>query len=106
IIQIGELLETAYPYLYHNVSKHLKIRLRSEVIVGDVFRTFGRELFRDGVSWAKVIALFAFAASMSEDCVMQGRPELVKSILNNVRAYVRDHLAVWIRNHGGWVSPL
>lgn len=103
IIEIGELLETAYPHLYNNVSKHLRVRLRSEVIINDVFKTFGRELFRDGATWAKVASLFAFAASMSEDCVLAGRQELVKCVLHCVRMYIHDHLAVWIKNQGGWV---
>lgn len=106
IIEIGELLETAYPHLYNNASKNLRVRLRSEVIINDVFKTFGRELFRDGATWAKVAALFAFAASISEDCVLGGRQELVKCVLHCVRMYIHDHLAVWIKNQGGWVSAV
>lgn len=104
IIEVGELLETCYPHLYNNVSKQLKVKLRSEVIVGDIFRNFGRELFREGVTWGRIIALFAFAAAVSADCIHQGRPELVKTVLNCVRLYVLDHLAVWIRSQGGWID--
>ena len=106
IIEVGELLETSYPHLYNNVSKQLKVKLRSEVIVGDIFRNFGRELFREGVTWGRIIALFAFAAAISADCITQGRPELVKTVLSCVRLYVLDHLAVWIRSQGGWVCNL
>ena len=104
IVEVGELLETSYPHLYNNVSKQLKVKLRSEVIVGDIFRNFGRELFRDGVTWGRIVSLFAFSAALSVDCVKQGRPELVKTILSCVRLYVLDHLAVWIKSQGGWVS--
>lgn len=104
IIEVGELLETSYPHLYNNVSKQLKVKLRSEVIVGDIFRNFGRELFREGVTWGRIVALFAFAAAISADCITQGRPELVKNVLSCVRLYVLDHLAVWIRSQGGWVD--
>lgn len=104
IIEVGELLESCYPHLYNNVSKQLKVKLRSEVIVGDIFRNFGRELFRVGVTWGRIVALFAFAAAISADCITQGRPELVKTVLSCVRLYVLDHLAVWIRSQGGWVS--
>lgn len=104
IIEVGELLESCYPHLYSNVSKQLKVKLRSEVIVGDIFRNFGRELFREGVTWGRIIALFAFAAAISADCITQGRPELVKTVLNCVRLYVLDHLAVWIRSQGGWID--
>lgn len=103
IIEVGELLESSYPHLYNNVSKQLKVKLRSEAIVGDIFRNFGRELFRDGVTWGRIVSLFAFAAAISTDCITQGRPELVKSVLSCVRLYVLDHLAVWIRRQGGWV---
>lgn len=103
IIEVGELLETSYPHLYNNVSKQLKVKMRSEVIVGDIFRNFGRELFREGVTWGRIISLFAFAAAISADCITQGRPELVKTVLSCVRLYVLDHLAVWIRSQGGWV---
>ncbi|XP_022783840.1 bcl-2-related ovarian killer protein-like isoform X2 [Stylophora pistillata] len=102
IIEVGELLETTYPHLYNNVSKQLKVKLRSEVIVGDIFRNFGRELFREGITWGRIVALFAFAAAISADCITQGRPELVKNVLSCVRLYVLDHLAVWIRSQGGW----
>ncbi|XP_068692011.1 bcl-2-related ovarian killer protein-like [Montipora capricornis] len=104
IIEVGELLESSYPHLYNNVSKHLKVKLRSEVIVGDIFRHFGRELFRDGVTWGRIVSLFAFSAALSSDCIVQGRPELVKTVLNCVRLYVLDHLAVWIRGQGGWID--
>jgi len=104
IIEVGELLESSYPHLYSNVSKQLKVKLRSEVIVGDIFRNFGRELFRDGVTWGRIVALFAFAAAISVDCITQGRPELVKTVLSCVRLYVLDHLAVWIRSRGGWID--
>lgn len=104
IIEVGELLETSYPHLYNNVSKQLKVKLRSEVIVGDIFRNFGRELFREGVTWGRIIALFAFAAAISSDCITQGRPELVKTVLSCVRLYVLDHLAIWIRSQGGWIN--
>lgn len=104
ITEIGELLESSYPHLYNNVSKQLKVKLRSEVIVGDIFRNFGRELFRDGVTWCRIVSLFAFSASISTDCIVQGRPELVKSVLSCLRLYVLDHLAVWIRGQGGWIE--
>ena len=104
IIEVGELLESSYPHLYNNVSKQLKVKLGSEVLVGDIFRNFGRELFRHGVTWGRIVSLFAFAAAISTDCITQGRPELVKTVLSCVRLYVLDHLAVWIRSQGGWVS--
>ena len=104
ILEMGELLETAYPSVYNNVAKQLRVKLRNELIVNDVFRAFGRELYRDGVTWARVLALFAFAGALSLDCVSQGRPELVQAVLNCVHSYVQEHLAVWIRNQGGWVS--
>ena len=103
IVEVGEILESAYPHLYNSASKQARVKFRSEVIIGDVFRSFGKELFRDGVTWARIIALFAFSGSLSVDCVNQGNPEFVKTVLNCTRLYVFDHLAVWIKSQGGWV---
>lgn len=104
IVEVGDLLELAYPHLFNSASKQARVKFRSEVIISDVFRSFGRELFRENVTWARIVALFAFSGSLSVDCVVQGNPEFVKTVLNCTRLYVLENLAVWIKNQGGWVS--
>ncbi|CAH1788200.1 unnamed protein product [Owenia fusiformis] len=60
------------------------------------------ELFRDGVRWGRVIALFAFTGTIAAQCVEQEMPSLVDNIVDWSSNYVNTHLMSWINENGGW----
>lgn len=104
IQDICGLLEHLYPKLYVHVSRQLKVTLRTELIICDIFRCFCRTLFKTGISWPRILALFAFASGLVVDCIREGRPEFARTVVYCVKAFIEDNLSGWVKDQGGWVG--
>ena len=101
---MGEILELRYPKLFSKISMHLRITYSNEAVVWGAFNKFAANLFIDGVTWARIIALFAFAGGLAVDCAAHGRAIFLGRIGYWLAAFVAKNLANWIKQHGGWVS--
>ena len=101
--EICALLEHLYPKLYVYISRQLKVTLQTEIIICDIFRSFGRTLFKSGITWPRIVALFAFASGLIVDCIREGRPEFARTVVYCVKAFIEDNLSVWVKDQGGWV---
>uniref|UniRef100_A0A8D2PFW0 Bcl-2 Bcl-2 homology region 1-3 domain-containing protein n=1 Tax=Zosterops lateralis melanops TaxID=1220523 RepID=A0A8D2PFW0_ZOSLA len=65
-----------------------------------------RSLFDSGINWGRVIALLAFGYLMAVQVWRSG----VRGFLRRIAGFVRDfmlhnHIARWIAQQGGWVTP-
>lgn len=56
-----------------------------------------------GVTWGKVVSLYAVAGGLAVDCVRHGNPAMVHTIVDCMGEFVRKSLASWLRKRGGWV---
>lgn len=63
------------------------------------------EVFRDGVNWGRIVAIFAFGAKLAQYCMGNGLQQDVDEIIHWVGNYISS-LSEWISSHGGWVSNL
>lgn len=61
------------------------------------------EVFRDGVNWGRIVAIFAFGAKLAQYCMGNGLQQDVDEIIDWVGNYISS-LSGWIYAHGGWVS--
>ena len=61
------------------------------------------EVFRDGVNWGRIVAIFAFGAKLAQYCIRNGLQEDVDEIILWVGNYISS-LSPWIHSQGGWVS--
>jgi len=61
------------------------------------------EVFRDGVNWGRIVAIFAFGAKLAQYCMGNGLQQDVDEIVEWVGNYISS-LSEWICAHGGWVS--
>jgi len=61
------------------------------------------EVFRDGVNWGRIVAIFAFGAKLAQYCMQNGLQEDVDEIILWVGNYISS-LSQWIYSNGGWVS--
>ncbi|KAK2171206.1 hypothetical protein NP493_1089g00006 [Ridgeia piscesae] len=106
--QIGGILETTYPDLYRNVAKHTGVCLRTTQCIHDVLTTAAEVLLpsRSSTTWGRVVALFAIAAGLAEDCVNQGHPDYVSDIIDVFTQVTRLRLDKWVHKQGGWLSLL
>lgn len=104
IQEICGLLEHLYPRLYSHISRQLKVNFKNEVIICDTFRCFCQTLFKAGISWPRIIALFAFSGGIVVDCIKERKAEFASTVVYCMKAFVEDNLMDWIKDQGGWVS--
>ena len=57
-----------------------------------------------GITWGKVVSMFAVGAGLAVDCVRQGRPATVHVLVDSLGQLVRRYLVPWLKRKGGWVS--
>ena len=63
-----------------------------------------QELFKDDISWSKIVALFAYGARLGQYCRDNDLHDLVENIAENLADFANDRLTPFVRAEGGWVS--
>nr|BAG06937.2 BCL2-related ovarian killer a [Carassius auratus] len=101
---VGDELEYLRPNVYRNVARQLNISISSESIVSDAFLAVAAEIFSTGVTWGKIVSLYAVAGALAVDCVRQGYPAMVHTIVDCMGEFVRKSLVSWLKRRGGWVD--
>lgn len=101
---IGARLEATYPDLYQNISRQVNLPLRSEAAVRKVLVSIGDFMFKHSVvTWGRIVALFAIVSGIAADCVQNGNPELIWTVVMLFSELIEKHVAAWICRQGGWV---
>ncbi|XP_022093436.1 bcl-2-related ovarian killer protein-like isoform X2 [Acanthaster planci] len=99
-------LEQLYPTLFHGVFGQLNItRVSSEEVAEEAFHSVADELFRAGITWARVVAMFAVAGALAVECVQQRSYDytaFVDRLVASLTRFVRERLVSWIARQGGW----
>lgn len=73
---------------------------------GIALRAVGKQLSMVGMSWPRLVSLFAVAGGLACDTVRAGHPEQMTQIADAMALLVDEELASWIADNGGWVSFL
>jgi len=66
------------------------------------FTEVAEELFRDAVSWSKIVALFAFGARLGRHCRESGMEELTEEVAGSLAYFARERVTPFVREQGGW----
>uniref|UniRef100_A0A8C9YFX3 BCL2 family apoptosis regulator BOK a n=1 Tax=Sander lucioperca TaxID=283035 RepID=A0A8C9YFX3_SANLU len=112
LLWLGDELEYLRPNVYRNVARQLNITVASESIVSDAFLAVAADIFSTGrhvglmpgVTWGKVVSLYAVAGALAVDCVRHGNPAMVHTIVDCMGEFVRKSLTSWLKRRGGWVD--
>uniref|UniRef100_A0A8C3AAM0 BCL2 family apoptosis regulator BOK a n=1 Tax=Cyclopterus lumpus TaxID=8103 RepID=A0A8C3AAM0_CYCLU len=117
LLWLGDELEYLRPNVYRNVARQLNITVASESIVSDAFLAVAADIFStggspsvsglcllSGVTWGKVVSLYAVAGALAVDCVRHGHPAMVHTIVDCMGEFVRKSLTSWLKRRGGWVD--
>lgn len=104
LLWLGDELEYLRPNVYRNVARQLNIPVASESVVSDAFLAVAAEIFSTGVTWGKVVSLYAVAGALAVDCVRHGHPAIVHIIVDCMGEFVRKSLVSWLKRRGGWVD--
>ncbi|KAG8508265.1 Bcl-2-related ovarian killer protein [Galemys pyrenaicus] len=102
----GDELERIRPGVYRNVARQLRLPLQREAVVTDAFLAVAAQIFSAGITWGKVVSLYAVAAGLAVDCVRQAQPAMVHALVDCLGEFVRKSLAAWLRRRGGWTDVL
>ncbi|XP_041272347.1 bcl-2-related ovarian killer protein isoform X2 [Onychostruthus taczanowskii] len=100
----GDELEYIRPNVYRNVARQLNISLHSETVVSDAFLAVAAQIFTAGITWGKVVSLYAVAAGLAVDCVRHAQPAMVHTIVDCLGEFVRKTLVTWLKRRGGWAD--
>eukprot|EP00795_Rhopilema_esculentum_P000642 gene642-10346_t len=103
---VGEILELRHAGVYNDLFTQLNIHMISEITLRRAFIGVAKEIFRDGISWAKVVSLFAFAGGMAVDCVLNCANMYVARLKSWTVQFIENDLCDWILLQGGWVCNL
>ncbi|XP_053565868.1 bcl-2-related ovarian killer protein [Bombina bombina] len=103
-LRLGDELEYMRPTVYRNISRQLNISLNSESILSDAFLAVAAEIFTAGITWGKVVSLYAVAAGLAVDCVKHSQPALVLIIVDCLGEFIRKSLVTWLKRRGGWTD--
>lgn len=101
--EVGELLELCYPRLYSDISNRVNVPFSSENVVHEVFNNVSSEILSDGLNWARIVALYAFAGGLVAECCKEGRNSFVLDIGNWMYEFAALYMVDWIKSKGGWV---
>uniref|UniRef100_A0A8C5MG88 BCL2 family apoptosis regulator BOK n=1 Tax=Leptobrachium leishanense TaxID=445787 RepID=A0A8C5MG88_9ANUR len=103
-LRLGDELEYMRPAVYRNIARQLNISLASETVLSDAFLAVAAEIFTAGITWGKVVSLYAVAAGLAVDCVKQSQPAYVLTIVDCLGEFVRKTLVTWLKRRGGWTD--
>lgn len=98
LLALGAELERIRPEVYSSVSR----QVGSEP--GPALRAVGKQLSALGMSWPRLVSLFAVAGGLAADTVRSGRPEVMTQIADAMADLVDEELASWIADNGGWMG--
>ncbi|KAK9539227.1 hypothetical protein VZT92_004345 [Zoarces viviparus] len=104
LLCLGDELECIQPSLYRNVARQLNVSVAMENMVSDAFIGVATEIFSTGITWGKVVSMYAVAGALAVDCVRQGHPSTVHILVDGLGQFVRKFLVPWLKRRGGWAE--
>ncbi|XP_061591081.1 bcl-2-like protein 1 [Cololabis saira] len=66
------------------------------------FESVMDEVFRDGVNWGRIVAIFTFGGALCVECVEKEMSPLVGRIVEWMTVYLDNQIQPWIQSQGGW----
>ncbi|KFM74118.1 Apoptosis regulator BAX, partial [Stegodyphus mimosarum] len=98
--EIVDAFRSNYLFRIQNLCSELDVTFDT---VGSVLLGVSNELFSDGITWSRIIALFIFVAELTVQCLAQSFPVTIVDITYECFSrLVKENLLVWIEDHGGW----
>uniref|UniRef100_A0A5S6QCC8 Bcl-2 Bcl-2 homology region 1-3 domain-containing protein n=1 Tax=Trichuris muris TaxID=70415 RepID=A0A5S6QCC8_TRIMR len=74
-------------------SEHMDMRLFSSAL---------DSLFNGGISWSRIVAMYAFGGFVALTYARQGRQEMAFAVPGWIALYVCRDVTRWINDNGGW----
>ncbi|XP_041867607.1 apoptosis regulator BAX-like [Melanotaenia boesemani] len=100
---ISDCLQQIGDELDGNANFQELINTQPLILTSEMFIEVARELFSDGkFNWGRVVALFYFACRLVIKALKRKIHDIIRTIITWTMDYLREHMANWIREQGGW----
>lgn len=108
LARIGDDINRRYADEFNDMINQLSI---TEDTAYEVFAGVARKLFSEGINWGRVSALLCFAYKIVMKVLrVQQRvsrfAEFLRLVINHVVRFIKEKIAMWIAQEGGWVAAL
>ncbi|XP_023216821.1 bcl-2-like protein 1 [Centruroides sculpturatus] len=80
----------------------MTVKRNIQLAARTTFLEFANELFSDGITWYKIVKLFAFTTEMAFICYRINKTEMNDNIAESLSSYIEIKLLTWIRNSDDW----
>lgn len=92
--------------VYTNVCRQLSSspnNLENAEDTAVLLTTFGRILFKNEITWGKIVSLFSVTAALSIDLVRQNHEDYIPTLIEGFLGVIEDELIPFLSTeHGGW----
>ncbi|XP_054850884.1 apoptosis regulator BAX-like isoform X2 [Eublepharis macularius] len=89
-------------HLWQELSNNPEISSMVQCVIGNnplkVLAEVSETMFASGINWGRIVVFFYFAYRV----IAQSSSSCFQSVLDWAMAFLRDHLAAWIQQQGGW----
>ena len=82
----------------------VRLNIDRNVNFHEGFSEVAEELFREAVTWSKIVALFAFGARLGQHCKQAGLDDLRPELASSLATFAVQRVAPFVADQGGWVS--
>lgn len=105
-----EELERMHPRVYMNISRHLSRapfgELEEAHTAPYLLNAVAKDLFKNGINWAKIVSIFTVSGGLAVDIVRQGHYDYLPRLIESTGDIVEDDLVPWLIDNGGWSGLL
>ncbi|XP_020904924.1 bcl-2-like protein 2 isoform X2 [Exaiptasia diaphana] len=98
--RLSDELEQCHHLLLNNMCNTLNM---TSDTAHQKFVQIADEVFRDGVNWGRIVALFTFGGRLAQFCARNGMQHNVDDVEQWLGDYISG-LSSWILKQGGWES--
>ncbi|XP_046843978.1 uncharacterized protein LOC124438035 [Xenia sp. Carnegie-2017] len=102
VCMVCEHFQIINPGLFDHLQEKLKMPLQTKRSVCHALSCLKTGLFRDGITWAKVIAFYAFISALVVECITKGNCQYIVNIIYAVKQFIDGELVPWIKENEGW----
>lgn len=105
-----EELERMHPRVYVDISRQLSRapfgELEEAHTAPCLLTVVTKDLFKNGISWAKIVSMFTVSGGLAVDIVRQGHYDYLPRLIETTGDIVEADLVPWLMDNGGWSGLL
>jgi hypothetical protein len=64
----------------------------------------GKFLFKNDITWGKIVSLFCVTAGLAIDLVRQNKEDSLPRLIEGFQAVIEDELIQWLSEKQGWIA--